>query len=204
MPNFVALGQTVFLDICRGLMWYWDIQILSNKFWSLINRMSRHMVASWDSVNAQLYRWITTIKLSYAVSWPVQSSSVLSMFSLSLLADIQRPTSMMHSLSPVAAVVMCSWQHRRYNWRTDIQTDRQTDKHTGRLGAVYKKFWKQLIKVKLTYLIRGKQSKFIQIHAMPIMHTVHMSKQVCCRCQGLWRTDSDQVKEKWQRCTGSS
>jgi len=39
---------------------------------------------------------------------PVQSSSVLSVFSLSLLADIQRPTSMMHSLSRVAAVVMSS------------------------------------------------------------------------------------------------
>ena len=46
---------------------------------------------------------------------PVQSNSVLSVFSLSLLADIQRPTSMMHSLSRVAAVVMSSRQQCRYN-----------------------------------------------------------------------------------------
>jgi len=46
---------------------------------------------------------------------PVQSNSVLSVFSLSLLADIQRPTSTMHSLSRVAAVVMSSRQQCRYN-----------------------------------------------------------------------------------------
>jgi len=41
----------------------------------------------------------------------------LSVFSLSLLADIQRPTSTMHSLSRVAAVVMSSRQQCRYNIR---------------------------------------------------------------------------------------
>jgi len=41
---------------------------------------------------------------------PVQSSLVLSVFNLSLLADIQRPTSMMHYLSRVAAVAMSSRQ----------------------------------------------------------------------------------------------
>jgi len=44
-----------------------------------------------------------------------QSNSVLSVFSLSLLADVQRPTLTMHSLSRVAAVVMSSRQQCRYN-----------------------------------------------------------------------------------------
>jgi len=29
-----------------------------------------HMVASWDSIGAQLYRWTMTMELRYAVSWP--------------------------------------------------------------------------------------------------------------------------------------
>ena len=78
------------------------------------------MVASWDSIGAQLYRW----------SWdmlcldPVQSSSVLSVFSLSLLADIQWPTSMMHSLSWVAAMVMFS--QKQYKCSTNTTTSDST------------------------------------------------------------------------------
>jgi len=84
---------------------------------------------SWDNYSKQPHIWSQAGTVSapscidgpWSWSWdmlyldPVQSNSVLSMFSLSLLADIQRPTSTMHSSSRVAAVVMSSRQQCRYN-----------------------------------------------------------------------------------------
>jgi len=67
-----------------------------------------HMVASWDSIGAQLYRWtMTWVKNDMLCLDPVQSSSVLSVFSLSLLADIQRPTYwyLNENKSPIECVV---------------------------------------------------------------------------------------------------
>ena len=58
--------------------------------------------------------YLTLVVENYCISMHC-GNSVLSVYSLSLLADIQRLTSTMHSLSRVAGVVMSSRQQCRYN-----------------------------------------------------------------------------------------